>query len=242
MTTAGEYQEQTKYHRDRLPEHGASDGTAGRYKRYPENLPRIELPRPAKLPKASFWEIVARRRSERDYAGGELTTEELFLLLWATQGITQPGRAALRATPSAGACYPLETYVAVNRVAGCPAGLYHWELPEERLVLLGRDDATGEKVAAACLDQGMCAEAACVFLWSAVFGRTVARYGERGLRYVYLDAGHVGQSLQLAATALGLSSCNIAALFDDEVNSLLGVDGRQESIVYAATVGRPAGR
>ena len=80
-------------------------------------------------------------------------------------------------------------------------------------------------------------KAACVVLWTAVFDRTLSRYGERGMRYVYVDAGHVGQNLQLAATALGLGSCNVGALFDDEVNGLLGVDGEAESIVYAACVG-----
>lgn len=174
----------------------------------------------------------------RRYADRPLSTEDLLLLLWATQGITQPGGgAAFRATPSAGARYPIETYVAALRVAGLPEGLYHWELPEERLVALRREDGLGPRVASACLDQSMCGEAACVFLWTAVFARTLSRYGRRGMRYVYLDAGHVGQNLQLAAAALGLGSCNIGALFDDEVNRLLGVDGRAESIVYAASVG-----
>ena len=83
----------------------------------------------------------------------------------------------------------------------------------------------------------MCRSAACSFLWTAVFERTLRKYGDRGLRYVYLDAGHVGHALQLAAAALGLGSCCIGALFDDEVNRLLGIDGVHESIVYAASVG-----
>ena len=111
---------------------------------------------------------------------------------------------------------------------------------KDLFLLLYADDQIGPKVAAACLDQVMCRQAACNFLWTAVFSRTFQKYGDRGLRYVYLDAGHVGHSLQLAATALGLGCCNIAALFDSEVNELLGLDGRSESIVYAASVGPPS--
>lgn len=236
MIQSGISHESTKYRRNRLPDvPGGSSPPGGKH--YPAACPRIDLPRPARLPEASFWQTVARRRSVRRYTEAMIGTEELFLLLWAAQGITQEGRLALRAAPSAGARYPLETYVAVTRVDGIEPGLYHWELPEQRLALLGRDEAVGRRAAAACLGQAMCAEAACVVMWTAVFERTLSKYGERGMRYVYLDAGHAGQNLQLAATALGLGSCNIGALFDDEMNALLGVDGQAESIVYVTTVG-----
>jgi len=235
MIHARDCHRMTAYHRDGLPEVPAVEPPPPKH--YPADLLRIELPRPENLPSVSFWETVARRRSLRDYTPGALSNDDLFLLLWATQGVTHPGGHPLRATPSAGARFPIETYVAAARVAGLEPGLYHWELPEEQLVRLRSDEAIGPAVAAACLDQAMCAEAACVFLWTAVFARTLSRYGERGMRYVYLDAGHVGQNLQLAATALGLGSCNVGALFDDEVNRLLGVDGETESIVYAACVG-----
>ena len=237
MALAQDYQDGTKYRRGDLPGKPTNQEAVPPYKHYPEELPRIELPHPDRLPSASFWETVARRRSQRQYADAEISRDDLFLLLWASQGITRPGHVPFRASPSAGALFPIETYVAVNRVAGLAPGLYHWQLPEERLVQLCKDPEMGGKVAAACLDQAMCEQAACNFLWTAVFGRTFQKYGDRGLRYVYLDAGHVGHSLQLAATALGLGSCNIAALFDGEVNELLGIDGKTESIVYAASVG-----
>ncbi len=237
MGLARDYQNGTKYRRGDLPGTPADQEAVAAYKHYPDDLPRIELPHPDKLPSASFWETVARRRSQRQYAPADISRDNLFLLLWASQGITRPGHVPFRASPSAGALFPIETYVAANRVAGLAPGLYHWQLPEERLVQLYKDPEMGAKVAAACLDQVMCEQAACSFLWTAVFGRTFQKYGDRGLRYVYLDAGHVGHSLQLAATALGLGSCNIGALFDSEVNDLLGIDGQSESIVYGASVG-----
>jgi len=40
-------------------------------------------------------------------------------------------------------------------------------------------------------------------------------------------------------TGAELGSCQIGALYNDEVNSLLVVDGREESMVYMTAVGRP---
>ena len=95
-------------------------------------------------------------------------------------------------------------------------------------------------IAAAALDQLMCARAGAVFLWTAVFARSVWKYRERAYRYFYLDAGHMAAQLSLAAVAQGLGSCPIAAFYDDEVNTLLGIDAETEGIVYMTAVGRPS--
>ena len=89
------------------------------------------------------------------------------------------------------------------------------------------------------MDQDMCAGASVVFIWTALFQRSKWKYKQRAYRYVYLDAGHVGAQLALAATALDLGSCQIGALYDSEVNDLVGVDGEEESVVYMSVVGRP---
>lgn len=75
--------------------------------------------------------------------------------------------------------------------------------------------------------------------WAAIFQRSKWKYHQRAYRYVYLDAGHIAQNVALAAVALGLGSCQVAALYDDEVDALLGVDGTEESVIYMTVVGRP---
>jgi SagB-type dehydrogenase family enzyme len=148
------------------------------------------------------------------------------------------GEYALRSAPSAGALYPVETYLSVQMVEGIEPGIYHYGVREHELELLQPGDFRAE-VAKAALDQGFLAEAAVVFAWTAVFARSKWKYKERAYRYVYLDAGHIAQSVALAAVALGLGSCQIAALYDDEVNAILGVDGKEESVVYMTALGRP---
>ena len=83
----------------------------------------------------------------------------------------------------------------------------------------------------------MCVESAVVFIWTSIFQRMKWKYGQRAYRYVYLDAGHIAENLALTATSLGLGSCQIGALFDDEVNEIIDVDGAEESVIYMSVVG-----
>ena len=83
----------------------------------------------------------------------------------------------------------------------------------------------------------MCIEAPVVFVWTAIFQRMKWKYDQRAYRYIYLDAGHIAENLALSATSLGLGSCQIGALFDDEVNQIIDVDGTEESVIYMSVVG-----
>jgi len=233
------FQGETKYIRDKLPA-GYLDWRKkpGPYKAYPD-APKVKLPGPAGAGGMPIWEAVGRRRSVRDFRRSPLSTADLSQLLWASQGVTKVvGEYALRSAPSAGALYPIETYLCVQMIEGIEPGIYHYNVREHELELLRPGDFRAE-VAEAALDQGFLAEAAAVFAWTAVFARSKWKYKERAYRYVYLDAGHIAQNVALAAVALGLGSCQIAALYDDEVNAILGVDGKEESVVYMTALGRP---
>jgi SagB-type dehydrogenase family enzyme len=167
-----------------------------------------------------------------------MSMEELSQLLWATQGTTlEASGYKFRAAPSAGALYPVETYLVVNRVQELEAGVYHYDAVEGNLQLLENGNH-GSRVAAAALDQPMAELAAVVFIWTAIVERAKWKYLERAYRYIYLDAGHIGQNLYLAATALGLGCCAIGALYDEEVNELVGADGVDETAIYMCTVGK----
>jgi SagB-type dehydrogenase family enzyme len=75
----------------------------------------------------------------------------------------------------------------------------------------------------------MCVTAPVVFIWTAVFGRSKWKYAQRAYRYIYLDAGHIAENLALASTSITCGSCQIGAFFDDEINSIVGVDGTEEA-------------
>ena len=231
------FQAATKYVRGRLG--GGLDWTSRPepYKVYSVPLAVIDLPPPDVTTNAPLWAAMARRRSVRDYSPAVLRLEELSQLLWASQGVTSPGDYALRAAPSAGALYPIETYLVVSGVEALHAGVYHYRVTGHKLEWL-REGRFGAQLADAALGQEMCATAPVVFIWTAIIQRSRWKYKQRAYRYIYLDAGHIAAHVSLAAVALGLGSCQIGAFLDDEVDAVVQVDGREEFAVYLTSVGR----
>jgi len=254
------FQNMTSYHRDSMEERELEwRNKPSTYKFY-SYAPVISLPSPAQTPGEDpgpdLWNCVGHRRSVRSFGATPLSLLELSRLLWASAGVTTTfitphGQDFYRAAPTAGALYPIETYVVANRVEGLEPGLYHYRVAGldilERPIIEGSHSLeqlkTGDlrsQIAAAALDQPMCGKAGVVFLWTAVFARSEWKYRERAYRYFYLDAGHMAAQLSLAAVAQGLGSCAVAAFYDDEVNALLDVDGQTEGIVYMTATGRPS--
>jgi SagB-type dehydrogenase family enzyme len=233
------YQQETKYTRDGMKIYSSETlERSGQYKQYPDALNVVALPKKLPEAQAGFWKTVAGRRSIRDFADNALYFDELVLLLFATQGITEKLDDNLfRAAPSAGALYPVETYIMVNRVAGLVPGIYHLNVRKQSLELI-RLGELGSLLAMAALGQNMISNSAATFIWTGIAGRSTGKYHERAYRYIYLEAGHIGQNLCLAAAALGLGCCTIGAFFDSEVNDIIGVDGESETAVYLSAVGR----
>ena len=207
------------------------------FKKYPD-AEKVALPRQWQLTEEKITPLLQNRRSLRHYAPEPIALQELAFMLWASQGITAvSGNYSFRTAPSGGALYPVETYISANSVEDLAPGLYHFDVESFSLDRLTCVDSA-EAVAAACLNQQFMAGSAVTFLWSAVFRRCMNKYGNRGMRYILLDAGHICQNILLAAEATGSGGCPIAAFFDDEVNDLLGLDPANESILYAASVGK----
>ncbi len=243
MTNAGDqFQRQTKYDRSRMPR-TALDGSSQPqlYKQYPD-AERVDLPPAKPLNDCPMHDALRNRKSIRDFTDVPIGSQSLSYLVWASTGTSRKEHGyEFRTAPSAGALYPIETYLCINNVQAIPPGIYHYAVRGHYLELLKSGDCAID-VARAALDQQMCRAAAVVFIWTAVFQRSKWKYGQRAYRYVYLDAGHIAENLALAAATLELGSCPIAALYDDEMNRIIGVDGAEESVIYMTAVGYPAAR
>jgi SagB-type dehydrogenase family enzyme len=201
----------------------------------------IELPDPgASWGKTPLASAIRSRRSLREYSPQPLSLAELAALLWATQGVDHVWKdvVTFRTVPSAGARHALETLLVVQHVDGLSPGLYQYLARENRLLGASSFSVTASELAAACLGQKMIENAAVTFAWVAVRERMTWRYGERGYRYLYLDAGHVCQNLYLACEAVGAGGCAIGAYDDDATNALFRLNGRDRFVVYIASVGK----
>lgn len=195
----------------------------------------IELPEPSYESDISVEEALKERRSVREYKDEPLEITHISQLLWAAQGITEEDMG-FRTAPSAGALYPLEVYVAAGDTAGLMEGIYRYNPREHSLLLLQggdfRDDLYG-----AALHQSPVLEAPAVIVFSSVDDRITPRYGERGIRYADMEAGHAAQNIYLQAASLDLGTVVIGAFDDEGISNILEMDA-EERPLYLIPVGK----
>lgn len=204
----------------------------------------IYLPLPTRMTNISVEEAILLRRSIREYTDDPIKLEHLAMILWSAYGITEP-RWGLRASPSAGATYPLEVYVVVgeegvsiNQTHYLKPGVYKYDVHKHALILVKEGDVRDE-LAAAALGQRWVKEAPVSLVVCAVFERTTRIYGERGrVRYVPMEVGHLGQNVYLMATALGYGTVVVGAFYDESVQSIVGAL-REEVPMYIIPIGVP---
>jgi len=203
------------------------------------DLEVISLPEPD-MKGMRLEETILARRSIRRYSTQPLSLEELSQLLFAAQGITgQHGSFSLRASPSAGALYPIELYAVINNVRDLQPGLYHYLPRQHSLLTIKKGDLRSE-ISPACLDQNFVGQAGVALVMTAIYSRTTGRYGERGVRYVHMEAGHISQNIYLQSTSLGLGSVAVGAFRDKDLDNLLALSNEEQTAIYVHAVGKIA--
>jgi SagB-type dehydrogenase family enzyme len=188
----------------------------------------VQLPSPA-FTNVPIEECIEARRSVRSFKDQELSLGHISNILWAAQGITED-RYGFRTVPSAGATYPLEIFIAKKD------GLFRY-IPHSHALKQESDKDLRPVIATAALGQNFIANAGAVIVITAIFNRTTNRYGNRGKKYVYIEAGHSAQNIHLEAVALGLGSVPIGAFRDDDLSKLLKLEN--EEPLYIIPVGHP---
>ena len=194
----------------------------------------IRLPAPRIDGATSVEKALRERRSVTEFEKQPLSLAEISQLLWAAQGTT--GSGGLRTAPSAGALYPLELYLVAGNVEGLTEGIYKYRPDGHELIRAVEGDKRTE-LSRAALGQTSVRDAAAVLLLSAVYERTTARYGERGIRYVHIEIGHVGQNVCLQAVALKLGAVGIGAFDDSQVKRIANLMPKEEPL-YLIAVGK----
>jgi SagB-type dehydrogenase family enzyme len=187
----------------------------------------ITLPKPNQNGPTALEKAIAARRSWRDFSEQPFTLEQIGQLVWAAQG--QEPRSRYRTVPSAGATYPLELFVVSSE------GLFHY-LPAKHSLEKLTDQDLRAALASAAWGQEFIEEAPLTLVFAAQFARTTGRYGQRGIRYVYMEAGHAAQNVHLQAESLGLGSVAVGAFDDDSVSRVLSLPEDLEPI-YMVVVG-----
>jgi SagB-type dehydrogenase family enzyme len=217
-----------------LAEEPAVAVSTTRASRRRRHRPRVELG-PAGPPSTALAEALAARVSALPPAGGTLSLASLGAVLSAAQRSHDRDGVQRRPAPSAGALYPLELYAVALRVDGVAPGLLHYDPYAHCLMHLTDVDASA--FAAALPDESLVDRVACALVLAAVFWRSRFKYGQRGYRFVLLEAGHVAQNALLGAAALGVPALPLGGFYDARLDALLDVDGVDESSLYVLLLG-----
>ncbi|MCK5811680.1 MAG: SagB/ThcOx family dehydrogenase [Clostridiales bacterium] len=180
----------------------------------------------------SFTKVAYQRRSRRKGSSQPLTFEELSFLLFFTNGVKLFDRPMFRTVPSAGARHAFETYIQVERVESLEKGLYRYLPLSHQLLFLKK--GSYDEVVTGFLGQNF--NAGVLFMWTAIPYRMAYRYKDESEKLILIDVGHLCQNLYLACESIGLGACGIGAYDQEYIDEYIEVDGKEEVVVYNATV------
>lgn len=181
----------------------------------------IKLPPPIHESDHSLEQAIFERVSRRNFSGRPLELEQAAQLLWAAQGTGVDGvTGASRTAPSAGATHPMEIYLVAGEVDGLDPGVYHYRYDDHSLVKTVSGDLR-QSLASAALSQQFISTAPASIVLAAEYDRTTTRYGDRGIRYVHMEVGHITQNIHLQCESLNLGGVAVGAFDDNKVKELL---------------------
>ncbi len=196
---------------------------------------KIVLPKPRYKSAVSVEEAILKRRSVRNYIDKSLKIEDISQLLWSAQGITDE-RRKFRAAPSAGALFPLEVFLVVGNVSSLEDGIYRYDPSNHAITKLIEGDYRND-LSLAALGQSCVKNGAISIVFAGVYERVTKKYGERGIRYTCMEAGHAAQNVYLQAEALGLGTVVVGAFMDNKVKDVIGMK-EEETPLYILPVGK----
>jgi SagB-type dehydrogenase family enzyme len=211
-----------------------------------EGRPLIPLPTDLANLSAPLSRAVVGRVTPKRIAPAPVSIEALASILFAGCGVTRANKTTsflrpFRAAPSGGGLFPLELYIFTKHVPGIAAGLYHFSPPDQALRQLRAGDLSIDIAQSFVEFQTHLAyDASLIVMVTAMFQRSTFKYGARGYRFIFLEAGHVAQNINLACTALGLGCFNIGGFYDQAVDRFLGIDGLNHGTIYMMAIGELA--
>jgi SagB-type dehydrogenase family enzyme len=166
--------------------------------------------------------LLYNRQSVRNYNKNPLQFDSFSNIIWSAEGINVDGVSGpTRTSPSAGATNPLTIYAAVSNVEELESGLYKYNIRDHTLLPQLNHDINSE-LAQAALGQAPVREAALVVIISADYENTTNRYGQRGIKYVHMEAGMAAQNVLLTAQQYGLGAVVIGAFENNKIKEVMG--------------------
>lgn len=199
----------------------------------------------------TLGDAIFQRRSHRQFSHDKIDQKLLNTILQAANGLTAKATVKLgvdseatlnlRTVSSGGGLYPVSIYLYANNVSGLDSAIYRYNPLYN--VLIKQKDIELKEIQALCSISDDYINLSCanfVIFLAINFTRTVRKYGARGIRFAYHEAGAISQNIHLSATSLGLASVDCGSFYDDKVNNLLNLDGKLKQFAHGIILGKPA--
>ena len=225
-----------------LPERSVVEWMKAQQESLPfHGYPEVVLPMVKSFSSMPIDAAIKARVSARQLQAVPIPLESLSSILHYAYGVSRANESsvvpkAFRTVPSAGALYPLELFFYSRYVEGIGAGVYHYN-PLHNSIQFIRPENDNAQITKAFVQEALAREASIIIFLTALFEKCTFKYGERGYRFIFLEAGHVAQNINLIVTALGLASVNIGGFYDREVDDYLSIDGLTHSTIYLTAIG-----
>ena len=190
----------------------------------------VPLPHPQTAGEFSIEQILAAGRKVNQFTQETITIDKISQMLWAGQGIIDPN-SGQRAIPSFAATEPMQLYVIIR------GGIYFYDSEKHGLTKIYDGDIRG-KLAAAAYKNSILEKAPCSIVITGTTQELVKLYSAQAKQYLYLEAGHIGQNIQLQGIALGIACVPVGNFDEVKVRQLWKIPAGQVPI-YIIAAGYP---
>ena len=214
-----------------------------------KGLSSMTLPRPPSgkhHQSAALLDVLEKRKSVRKYSNNYLDIVDLSYFLYNSARIKKifkspEGRLTKRPYPSGGARYPLEIYVANNKINGIQKGIHYYDPLKHKLVLLNTNKDYQRKFNDFIMDAQspeQNREPDAVLIITAIFARTMWKYNKIGLSLILSDLGCLYQTMYLVATEMNLAPCPLGGTNEELVRDWLNLNWFEESQIGTFMLGK----
>jgi len=201
-------------------------------KKYPR-LPSVKLAEVDRR-ESEFETLLEHRESHRNFFDSPISFEDFSKIIQSCRIVNTKRSPEKRTYPSGGARFPVELYPIVYKVDGLDPGAYHYNMEDGTIeLLLGKDLAIERRQ----LISPYLENPVATIIFTSVIARSEVKYGLRSYPYSLIEAGHMGQNIQLSASEIGIGSCPVSGFVDDTVKKILDLTD-DEIPIYSISIGK----
>lgn len=203
-----------------------------------------------------LMEIMSKRKTVRQYSGIGLTLTEISNLLTLTYSITgehshfigtngKKRHHKRRNIASGGGTFPVEVYYANIKTTEIPLGIYYYSPIAARIEMVTPFDTEDDiKKFYASLSVDIKADmdyhnAAGFIILAGYLNRTSFKYGDKAIKFAFIDTGALIQSMYLGCATLNIGCCAIGGYMDKQLDELLELKSNQHISILPIAIGKP---